>query len=141
MPPRRAALAVTVAVVASSLVGCSRERVPLPGADATPEEVVTAYIKAFNAGDCDSMAALSDPVNSVKGWCGRINASNVTFGEPFADVCCGPGQEHEQVIHLPVEFRTRGGDSSMPDGDHVWGYILVRDRDGERWRVAAEGVG
>ncbi|MFC7487607.1 hypothetical protein ACOCJ7_16300 [Knoellia sp. CPCC 206453] len=102
---------------------------------------MSAYVRAINADDCASMRALSDPVNTVEAWCGGITVSNLVIHDPVEDTCCGPGQDHSQVVKVPVEFRLEGADSSMPDGEHAWGYILVRDNDAERWRVASEGAG
>jgi hypothetical protein len=115
--------------------------VSLPSADASPHEVVKAYVRAINADDCASMRALSDPVNTVGAWCGGITVSDLVIHDPVEDTCCGPGQDHSHVVKVPVDFRLRGADSSMPDGEHAWGYILVRDNDAQRWRVASEGAG
>ncbi len=140
---RRLALAALMASVLglAGLAGCSRERVPLPAADASPQDVIGAYIKAINAKDCDSLEALSDPGNSVNPWCSGITVTDVTLGAAAPDTCCGPGNEHAHVINVAATIHTRDGDSSMPDGEHAWGYLLVRDHDTDRWRVGDQGAG
>ena len=131
------------AVLVTAGVGCSRERVPLPPADATPQEVVRAYIDAVNAADCSSLRALSEPEGFSTLWCrGDVKLTNVRIAEPRPDGCCGVSGSHAESRNVPVVFDRRGGDVSFPDErDAAWGYILVRDETGQRWRVADQGVG
>ena len=134
---------MTSLVAVLAVAGCRGERVRLPATDATPQEVVAAYIRAVNAGDCGSLRALSEPSRSNALWCrGEVSLTDVRIAEPREDGCCGVSESFAQSRYVPVVFDRRGGDVSFPDErDATWGYILVRDDDSQRWRVADQGVG
>lgn len=131
-------------VAVGALAGCSRERAELPPPDATPEEVVRAYIDAVNAGDCRSLKALSEPAVSTTVQCGDdVTLTNIRIGEAREDGCCGMSESFAQSRKVPVQFDRRGGgmEGTSDQRDVAWAYILVRDDDGQPWRVVDQGVG
>jgi hypothetical protein len=52
----------------------------------------------------------------------------------------GGARPSDDELVYSTTLTTRGGDRSMPDGDHTWFYSLVRQPDGE-WRIAGGGSG
>jgi len=120
-------VAVPVAYVAWS---APRDQVALPGPDATPEQVVRAYVEALDARDFDTVNAID----------GRPGSDLDRFDRP--------GQIHLQEMgdtfegdpngtHVMFQADFEGFDISMEDG--WWGYYLVRGADG-RWEIVDEGV-
>lgn len=118
---------------------CAIAHVPVPPNEATTEVVVQAYADAVHARDCTTAAALvSDKAQS---WCGTIDITGMTVTETTQErrqTATGEGHLIERVW---VRFTLRGGDVSLPDGDHVWSYLL--DRTGPRgaWRIYGQGLG
>lgn len=104
----------------------------MPGPDATPEQVVRAYIKAVNARDFDTANVLDARPNSDLGRFSRpvqvTGLSDVTTRDDLAD---------RVSVVFKAEFS--GTDSSMEDGRQWWGYLLERGADG-RWHIVDEGV-
>ncbi|MCW2817909.1 MAG: hypothetical protein JWR42_696, partial [Marmoricola sp.] len=51
----------------------------------------------------------------------------------------------DQVANVGVTFGLRWrpfhGDTSMPEGRTVWGYLLVRHASSDPWRISDQGVG
>lgn len=136
--PARSTLASAAALVVA-LAGCAREPVPMPSDRAPAVEVVHTYLKALQAEDCETAHALR--LSDDGGWCGDITVSDYRVS---AAVCAGEGgvgEQYAQSTYVPVHFITHGGDDSLPDGWHDWGYVLVRNDNSEPWRIADEGVG
>lgn len=122
------------------LGGCSGgATVPMPPNDADPETVVRAYTSALHAEDCETAHALR--VEGRGGWCGNVVVSNVAITSVGPDGCCGMSQSYADSRRVEVELDTRGGDISLPDGRHLWGYVLVRDDPTKPWRILDEGMG
>lgn len=136
-------LLLVAVLVCSGATGCSREGIELPPPDATPEEVVRAYIDAVNARDCRSLKALSVPAVSTRVQCGDdVTLTNIRIGEAREDGCCGMSESFAQSRNVPVVFDRRGvGMGTADQSDVAWAYILVRDDDDQPWRVVDQGVG
>lgn len=123
--------ALAAAVVAGVLAwSAPRDDVPVPGPDATPEEVVRAYIDAVNARDFDT-----------------ANTIDARAGEDLARLS-RPMQAHDVEMmggtliegaqaHVLFTADFDGGDGSLEDG--LWGYILDRGTDG-LWHITDAGV-
>lgn len=109
----------------------------MPAADAEP-----AYLDALEIQDCATARALyqqrRDPVAP---WCGDIEVFDSTVGDVQDGGCCGTGADYGDSACVPVDVVTRGGAPELPDGDNPWGYVLVREAGGQRWRIADEGLG
>ncbi|MBD8077825.1 hypothetical protein [Cellulosimicrobium arenosum] len=120
--------------------------VAMPPDDAPPEQVVDAYTRALAGHDCATAGALRTPGDEPT-WCADLAAlTDVHVGEPTVEDPRYSGHSPDQeVTYVPVTFdldtRPFHGDGSMPEGATTWGYLLVRDADGDPWRIVDEGVG
>ncbi|MDF9718062.1 hypothetical protein INN71_13430 [Nocardioides sp. ChNu-153] len=127
--PRRArAVGTTLAVAAGAVwvVTSPRGDVPLPGPDATPEEVVVAYAEAISARDFATANAISPSDDHDRfSWPGSIDIEQLreTRGTPT-----------RPWVFFDADF---SGDATMQDG--LWGYVLERGEDG-RWQIVDAGV-
>ena len=133
---RRRAWLAPVAVV-GSLVGAAfiwsapREDVAVPGPDATPEQVVTAYIDAVNARDFDTANAIDARPGSDLGRFSRpVRTDHVRMRRTLG------GSTSAQVL-FTADFH--GGDGTLEGDDNLWGYFLDRGSDG-LWHITDAGV-
>jgi hypothetical protein len=147
-----AVLVMVVAATAAYLLLPPRQTgdVAVPPRDANPEQVVTAYLDALNAHDCDTAAALTtaDPEDSsAKLWCEDVaSLKNVDIQDHFSEQPNLSGHSApEEVANVPVTFdlnwRLFHNDGSMDEGATSWGYLLVRDSADSPWRIFDQGVG
>jgi hypothetical protein len=114
----------------------------MPATDAAPGVVVRAYLDALEVEDCVTARALYQPGREpVAPWCGDVAVSDTTVGEVQDDGCCGTGADYGDSVYVPVDVVTRGGEPELPDGNNPWGYVLVRDKADQPWRIADEGLG
>lgn len=131
-PGRRAALLAAAAVltpfVAVVAWAAPRDEVPVPGPDATPEEVVQAYADAINARDFDTASAI-DPTADL----GRFSRPGQIHVLEMGDAVEGD----PDGTHVTVEVDFRGASFALADG--IWGYYLQRGDDG-LWRIVDQGV-
>lgn len=127
---------VTGAAAVLLLAACSRgQSVALPAKDAAPAEVLTTYLQALRSGDCQSAHALatSSFVHGNGELCGDLTVSAYTpLGEPATP--------RDGEVVFGTNLTTKGGDGSMPDGNHTWFYTLDRQPDGT-WRIVGGGSG
>lgn len=123
--------------------------VAVPGHDASPEQVVTAYLAALNAHDCEAAEALmtDDGKDTAKSWCDKVaSLTNVDVRDHFTErpQNLGPSAS-EEVARVPVTFdlnwRLLHGDVSMDEGATTWGYLLVRESPDSSWRIFDQGTG
>ena len=122
--------------------------VPVPPDDATPEQVVEAYVRALDAHDCDTAYELVDgDTDAAEAWCRRVASLEdltVSPAEPEEPAWSGRAAD-EQVVRVPVEFvltyRPLRSDHSMEEGRTPWGYLLVRGSDEDPWRIFTQGNG
>jgi len=146
-----AVLVAVVAATAAYLLLPPRQTgdVALPPRDAGPERVVTAYLDALNAHDCDTAEALmtADAEDSAKSWCEDVaSLKDVDVHDHFTEHPNLSGHSApEEVANVPVTFdlswRPFHNDGSMDQGATTWGYLLVRDSAGSPWRIFDQGVG
>jgi hypothetical protein len=123
--------------------------VVVPRANATPKQVVTAYLDALNAHDCDTAEAVM--TDGAKGeatsWCEDVaSLTDVDVSDYSRERPEWSGHSgREQVTNVPVAFnlnwRPFHNDGSMDEGATVWGYLLVRARPGSPWRIFSQGTG
>jgi hypothetical protein len=106
-----------------------RADVALPGPDATPEQVVTAYIEAVNVRDFDTANAID----------ARPGPDLGRFSRPMRthDVRMEKTVPAGSSAHVLFTADFEGGDGTVEDG--LWGYHLDRGRDG-LWRITDAGV-
>jgi hypothetical protein len=130
---RRAGLAA-VAVVTALVVGAfvwsaPRQDVAVPGSEATPEQVVRAYIDAVNARDFDAANAIdARPGEDL----GRFSRPTQTH-----EVEMGKTVTEGTKAHVLFTADFDGGDGTVEDG--LWGYYLERGND-KLWRITDAGV-
>ena len=117
-------------MVGAALVWAApREDVAVPGRDATPEQVVIAYINAVNARDFDTANAIDARPGSDLGRFSRsMEIHEVQMKKTLADGA---------ATHVLVTADFDGGDGTIDDG--IWGYYLERGSDG-RWHITDAGV-
>lgn len=125
------------------------DEVAVPADDATPEQVVRAYVAALNAHDCETAEAVSAEEfdETAASWCHRVSAlGSLEVGEPSSERPEWSGLPADRkVMGVPVTFdldwRPWRGDGSMPEEETTWGFRLVRSSDTEPWRIFSQGVG
>jgi hypothetical protein len=104
-----------------------------PPVDATPFEVLTAYLEAVQARNCPAALIVSlsgDIVPTTNALCS--SSARVTA---FAvDANATQPSEGTEVFH--VAMTTTGGAFGLPDGQNPWFFALARQPSGA-WRVSA----
>lgn len=123
--------------------------VAVPSDDASAEQVVTAFVDALDAHDCDTAARLVTPgaKASAESWCnGVAEMDDVRTRAALRENPRWSGlAPPQQVVRVPVRFdldwRWMRSDRSMPEGRTDWGYLLVRDSDAAPWRIFDQGMG
>ena len=128
------AMAAMAATGCALLSGCTHDPKPLPPKEATPRQVLDAYLLALQAGDCATTHAYAVDTFLTDGeLCGHVNVlsyrSNAYTSQPSAD-----------QVELATTLTIKGGDQSLQDGDHLWFYTLRRQPTGA-WRLSAGGSG
>ena len=125
-----AAVGVLGLMVGAALVWAApREDVAVPGRDATPEQVVIAYINAVNARDFETANAIDARPGSDLGRFSRsMEIHEVQMKKTLADGA---------ATHVLFTADFDGGDGTIDDG--IWGYYLERGSDG-RWHITDAGV-
>lgn len=116
-------------VGAASVWAAPREDVAVPGRDATPEQVVIAYIEAVNARDFDTANVIDARPGSDLGRFSRPMRTRLVRMEETVT--------HGAVAHVLFTADFDGGDGTISDG--FWGYYLERGSDGS-WHITDAGV-
>ncbi|MFV0284979.1 MAG: hypothetical protein ACK5IM_01160 [Demequina sp.] len=142
--------AVMIGVAAAALTyPWGSTDVPLPDATAEPVEVVTSYVAALDAHDCDTAVALAAPsfADTARDWCRNVaGLNNVEIGAPLDEDPGWSGLSADtEVVSVTVDFdldwRPLRADGSLPEGPTTWGYRLTRASVDEPWRIVDNGVG
>ena len=123
--------------------------VSVPGSDATPEQVVTAYLEALDSHDCDTAEAVmtEGAKESAKSWCEDVtNLTDVDVQDHFMERPKDSGHSWPaEVANVPVAFKLNWrhfhNDGSMDEGPTTWGYLLVRNSAESPWRIFDQGTG
>jgi hypothetical protein len=124
----------------SVLAACSgnpsEPRVPAPPADASPERVARAYLRAAFTGNCDLTAELTLP--QTWSWCTDPKLLKYrSVGRAYFSPASQSGRNEECV---DFEMYTHGSsDGTMPVGWQPWGLCFVRTNAG--WRLYDQGQG
>ena len=155
-PGRLIALLVAVIVVAigalvTYLLLPPRQtgEVALPPATATPEEVVTTYLDALTAHDCDTARAVttSEARAAAESWCDDVSSlSDVDVHDhlterPRDSGHTAPDEVADVAVSFDLDWRPLHGSISMEEGPTTWGYQLVRESPDSPWRIFGQGVG
>ena len=151
---RRWAAILLVAVLVLGLAGAhavgfrlnlNTHPVAEPDARATPEQVVTTYVEAYNRRDFSTMRAIypsSSPARS--GVLGTMNDLAIVQSQALADPEDGnPARPGRRYYRVRVTLRFSGlsdlSDLAYADGPNGWAYLLERDSDAVPWRIADHG--
>jgi hypothetical protein len=130
------ALLVLVALVAACSTELTGPRSTLPPPDAQPGDVVASYLQALVDGDCGKARALStdDGLARQPPFCAtpRVTA----YSELSRD---GARPNATEAVYA-VQLTIRGGDVSLPDGEHTM-FVQVLLVPGGAWRVNGVGSG
>jgi hypothetical protein len=139
------ALAVVVALAALAWAGHryltvqQTGEVSIPADDASPEEVVRAYVEAVDVRDCDTAEAL----NPDDRLCGNVESVEVNrYSSQLFEASSSPHRQRARVMFVAdLEFRPYydllGGDATEV-GQGWRGYILDREGGEGPWRIAAD---
>jgi hypothetical protein len=128
-PALLAAFAAAALVVGAFVWSAPRDDVPVPGPDATPEQVVRAYIDAVNARDFDTANSIDATPGDDLGRFSRPMQSH--------DVKMGKTVTEGALAHVLFTADFGGGDGTVEDG--LWGYYLERGPD-RLWHIIDAGV-
>ncbi|MEY2469107.1 MAG: hypothetical protein QOF21_1805 [Actinomycetota bacterium] len=126
------------------MVGCGKDS-PKTNRDASPHEVVAAWITALNDHDTAAARKLlsADEARNVESqvdsWLRNVKRiDNVKFvgdREPS-------NPTYESFVEVSVTFDLEQiKESSMMNGDTVWGYQLGRHSPDEPWLIVGQGAG
>lgn len=123
--------------------------VATPAADASPEQVVTAYVNALNAHDCHTAESLmtAGAKEDAKSWCEdvasltNVNIDHHTTEPPQASGHSAPDEVANISVTFDLSWRPFHDDGSMDEGRTVWGYLLVRGSAHSPWRIFDQGTG
>lgn len=142
---------LALAAVAAYLLLPPRQTsdVAVPPADATPEQVVRAYLEALNAHDCETAQAVSTDTakDGAKSWCEHVDSlTNIDVRKHVPGRSEDSGvPARDQVADVAVSFnlkwRPLHNDGSMDEGPTPWGYLLVRTAADAPWRIFNQGLG
>ena len=127
-------MAAMAATGCALLSGCTHDPKPLPPKEATPRQVLDAYLLALQAGDCGTTREYAvDGFLTDGDLCGRVDV--LAYRNDAYRAQPSPGE-----VVLADTLTVRGGDQSLGDGDHLWFYTLRQQPDGA-WRISAAGSG
>ena len=117
--------------------------VAIPDAQASPDDVVRAYVDAYNHRDFAGRAELY-PLQTVPSWYEKRRAigtmNDLQIISSTKDVTYGPNSPYWMVVvHLRFTG-LQGSDLNLEDGPTGWAYWLERGPDGA-WRIADHGNG
>lgn len=126
-----------------------RRHVALPAANATPAQVVTAYVRALDAHDRATAEALAVPGAWIDtdAWLAQtasIRNLRITAVEYDADYAAeaGPRFATAYTVNTSFDYHSHwwSSDAAFPDGHQpYWSYTVVRC-DG-RWLIRDDGQG
>lgn len=152
--PRRLTALVVAALIAAIaaywlLPARQTGDVGVPPREADPEQVVSAYLDALNAHDCDTAKALttSHAKDSAEMWCEEVaslmdvDVHDHRMESPEYTGHSAPEEVANVGVRFDLNWRPFHNDSSLPEGSTTWGYLLVRDSADSPWRIFGEGKG
>ncbi|GAA1719111.1 hypothetical protein GCM10009809_13680 [Isoptericola hypogeus] len=116
--------------------------VPLPSADATPEDVVRAYLQAIDVHDCDTAQDLTAPAfaSTTETMCHDAASLEITDLTPLPAFSSPLGAAVS--AGFDVDWRLLTDDRSIPEGGFTWTYYLTRaGGTHDRWLIDDAGNG
>lgn len=136
---------VLLALAWTVVFGQTRE-VPMPAEDASPHEVVVAFLDALDARDCGTARAIVvDGSSRADTWCSEVGSvEDVSFSGAGDSQIVGPYPQHARVaVDFTVHWQPFNGGHFIGSETHLvgWSYYLVRSAEREPWRIESEGKG
>lgn len=114
----------------------TEQSITLPTVDASPADVLDAYLAAFKANDCDTAAELTT-ATFTKGngeLCGVVTIGSYTSAT-------GPAATGNEMIYsITLQVTTGSKDGTVPSGAVLWFYTLHHQPNGS-WRLTGGGSG
>lgn len=121
--------------------------VAAPRDDASPQDVVRAFVADVNAHDERAAKRLLTPglrsaySDGADDLDNVVSMTDLVVTPPTVDGDGRPLTADSLTVHVPVSFILRQQQVvSMEDGPTDWGYLLVRERVGAPWRIYDQGV-
>ncbi len=144
-----AGAAILVAGIVFLFIALQSKDVDMPNDNATPAQVVDAYVAAMDAHDCDTAIALrtKESRDRAADWCRKVSSmTDAQVLEHYSELPEYTGHEAlDEVVGVPVTFdlgwRMFHNDGSMDEGHTNWSYSLVRSSPTSAWRIFGEGNG
>ena len=131
------------------LDGRQRYAVAVPPANASPEQVAMAYMRALDAHDRTIADKLVTPDNHVDPdhWIddtARVTNIKITGVLPDPTYYTAQGKAYRQAYQVFVSFNYQAqwwsdSEGSFPNGYHPWSYLVVWDHG--RWLIQDNGLG
>ncbi len=123
--------------------------VAVPPRDASPEQVVSAYLDALNGHDCDTAEALmtTTAADHARSWCHDVaslegvDVQGHVTERPEWSGHVAPDEVVRVAVTFDLSWRLLRNDGSMNEGPTTWGYLLARDSASSPWRIFDQGVG
>lgn len=127
-----------VALAFGVLAGCASAPdapIALPSAGADARTVLSVYLEALKAGDCQTASQLATASFTVGNGelCGHLTVHSYT--EPGQPGLPGNGEAIFSTV-----LTVSGADGSMTNGRNTWFYVLKQQADGQ-WRLVGGGSG
>ncbi len=149
LAPALGAAAIMVAIIVFLLLVLPSDDVDMPGDNATPEQVVGAYLSALDAHDCETATALrtEGSRDTAATWCSNVaRMADHRVVSSYAESPEYSGHTTPaEVVNVRVTFdlgwRMFHDDGSMEEGHTDWGYLVVRGSPTSPWRIFGEGNG
>lgn len=143
-----AAVAVTIVLALGYLFGyrlnITTAHIALPTAAATPEQVVSTYVDAYDHRDWKTMAAIyPNQIVDRHRTIGTMTDLTVVSSQALAGPEDG-NPAHSGVSYYKVRVTLQlhdltGSDFALKPGLNGWAYLLERRGPGEPWHIAARG--
>ncbi len=126
-----------------------RRQVAIPGDDATPEQVITALVDAWDAHDDHAVEALTDPrylQHYADRSIGLEPYDHVRLVAILGHVPYGPSGEGglspgEQSTEYGTSLDIQGSGGGQADGQNPLSFTLVKTGPQGAWRVFSTGLG
>lgn len=153
MLPIVVAVAVALVVVAGigymALPAWKTASVAVPPDDASPAQVVTAYLHALDAHDCSAARRMTDlnARDTVGSFCTDVAHARLVRLGPFTSERpsdSGLPRTDDAVFDVAtvrITSRFLHGSGSIPSCAGCWGYVLARTSHRAPWRIVDEGSG
>jgi hypothetical protein len=152
---KRAVMIVAVTVVLVALLtyaagvrlNVATRAVPVPGADASADQVVLAYVDAYDARDFSTLRAIyPSQVPSRFGVLGTFRDLEIIESHASSALDLAGRERHRGrqywTVRVTLTITDLGGsDLAYSEGPNGWNYWLERSDAQHRWRIVDHGNG